>query len=225
MAGILALSGWGQPHDALKAIEPQATHIDYARHDSVEAALAAIADTGQGYNTVIGWSLGGQLAARAVASGMLSPRKLVLIAAPFQFVGGEFGMGHETYNKFRDNYAKNPARTMDKAWALTHQGDARAEQVRAQLARQDKQAELEKDWLRWLTSMDGFSFSAIPIQGMPETLLIHGSEDVVVSPKQSEHFAARLPKAKLMIMEGAGHAPHWHDAEAVARAIKEFVDV
>lgn len=225
MAGILTLSGWGQPHDALKSIAPGATHIDYAGYGSVEAALAAIADAGRGHDTVIGWSLGGQLAARAIAAGSLKPKRLVLIAAPFRFVGGEIGMGPDTYKKFCDNYARNPARTLTKAWALIHQGDTHAGYVEKQLEAQDKNAVLQQDWLRWLDEMDGFSFSAIPLTGMPETLLIHGEKDVVVTPGQSRHFAKLLPQAKLITLAGAGHAPHWHDTQAVAAAIKEFMHV
>ncbi|MDE3016341.1 MAG: alpha/beta fold hydrolase [Pseudomonadota bacterium] len=225
MAGILTLSGWGQPHDALEAVAPGATHVNYAKHGSAEAALSAIADTGRGYDTVIGWSLGGQLAVRAVAAGMLAPKKLVLIAAPFQFVGGEAGMGRDTYKKFRDNYAKNPARTLDKAWALIHQGDTRVGYIEKQLEAQDKNAVLRHDWLRWLEAMEDFSFSDIPLAGMPKTLLIHGGADVVVAPQQSRYFAKMLPQAELMMLPGAGHAPHWHDTEAVAAAIKEFARV
>ena len=162
---------------------------------------------------------------RRTTAGMFAPRKLVLIAAPFQFVGGDIGMGKDTYGKFRDNYARNPARALDKAWALIHQDDSRAEQVKAALKRQDRHAVLAKDWLAWLDAMDGFSFSAIPLGGMPETLLIHGDKDVVVAPEQAGRFVQALPKATLLKIKGAGHAPHWHNPEGVAAAIEEFTHV
>src|SRR5256885_1590443 len=106
-ARILTLSGWGQAHDALSVLAPQATSVDYARHASVEEALAAIAAQAEGCDLAIGWSLGGQLLMRAMAMGMVHPQHVVLIAVPYQFVATPewpLGMGRDTYKKFRDNY-------------------------------------------------------------------------------------------------------------------------
>ena len=95
----LALSGWGQPYDALKELLPDAKHMDYARYDTPEAALSAMADTAMGYKRIVGWSLGGQLAVRAIAAGLVMPEKLVLIATPFQFVE----MGKHSLGMRRDS--------------------------------------------------------------------------------------------------------------------------
>ena len=62
----LCLSGWGQPADALASIAPDATHLGYTHHDNVADVLSAIAKEAARYDRIIGWSLGGQLAVRAV---------------------------------------------------------------------------------------------------------------------------------------------------------------
>jgi len=221
---VLTLSGWGQPHDALGVLAPGATHADYAGCVGVEEALAAIAEQGRGHGVVIGWSLGGQLAVRAIAAGMLKPPALVLIAVPFRFVATPeqaFGMKRDLYDKFRADYARRAERTLHKAWGLVVKDDRRANHVRAHLGRHDKQAVLEKDWLGWLDRLDGFGCEDLPMGHFPPTLLIHGERDAVVNVEQSRRFAEALPQSRLEILPECGHAPHWHDSEHLQRLIAE----
>jgi len=260
MASIMTLSGWGQPHDALAAIAPEATHVDYARHTSVLGALADIAARANEHDMVVGWSLGGQLAVRAIAAGMFRPKQLVLIATPFQFVATpqrSLGMKRDLYDKFRGNYARHPERTLHKAWELIHKGDTNADEVRRYLSRArnsplplwegaggggllDKELSEDTpppqpsptrgegesiDWLHWLELLDGFSFDETHLADFPPTLLIHGDRDVVVELKQSRRLADAIPQARLMILEGCGHAPHWHDVEGVTETIRKHANV
>lgn len=228
MDRILALSGWGQPHDALKAILPGATHFDYAGYDKVHDALKAIATTAKDHDAMVGWSLGGQLAARAVAAGMARPKKLVLIAAPFQFVETpalKLGLKRDEYEKFRDNYARNARRTLDKAWELVIKDDKHEPNVRVHLDQNDKAQTLDKDWLKWLYLLDDFSFAGLPLQDFPPTLILHGKNDVVVGHEQAGHFARHIPQAKTVYFDACGHAPHWHNAAEVTRLIREHIGV
>lgn len=220
---ILTLSGWGQPHDALAAIAPDATHVDYAQYPAIEEALAHIAEVAQGHDAVIGWSLGGQLAARAIGIGMSRPRKLTLIATPFKLVhdGKNGSMGRGTHEKFRDNYAANPDRTLRKAYELIAHGDSRAAEVRGYLSRHDRQSVLSNDWLSWFDRLKDLSAENLDFSLFPPTLLVHGENDAVAGAAQAERFAAALPKATLALWKGCGHAPHWHDPAALAALIKE----
>jgi pimeloyl-[acyl-carrier protein] methyl ester esterase len=222
---VMTLSGWGQPHDSLASLAPEAMHVDYAHH-RLEDALAHIAQAGQSKRTIIGWSLGGQLAVRAIAAGLLRPQKLVLIAVPFQFVVSEekkLGMKRDLYDKFRDNYARNPERTLSKAWELVLKDDARQAAMRERLARHDKASVLEKDWLYWLDALDGFSFDGLSFAHFPPTLIIHGKKDAVVEHEQHAHFAQRIPAARVVSLDECGHAPHWHAADALREEIDRHV--
>lgn len=223
----LALSGWGQPHDALATIAADATHLDYARHESVDVALAQIAEAARSHDTVIGWSLGGQLAVRAIATGLMRPRKLVLIGTPFEFVkdGRNGTMGRMTYDKFRGNYASHPERTLRKAYELILHGDRNAERIRGYLERHDRQAVLAKNWLAWLDRLGGLSAGALDLAHFPDTLLVHGANDAVVEHAQARRFAEALPQSTLAIWEGCGHAPHWHNPEALAQLIRKHQHV
>lgn len=224
----LALSGWGQPHDALKNILPEATHVDYAIHKSVETALSDIADIARGYELVAGWSLGGQLAVRAIATGLIMPQKLVLISVPFQFVEVEkngLGMKRDTFEVFCNNFLKNPLRTLSKAWDLLHYQDSHSQRIANQLASFSKDAVLARNWLNWLSLIDGYSCEALNFSTFPPTLLVHGEKDKVVEPEQSVRFAKTIANAKLVTWPACGHAPHWHDAEGLMQLIKEHLHV
>ncbi len=220
------LSGWGQPHDALSSIAPDAMHFDYAHHGSADAAIADIAKAAQAFDSIVGWSLGGQLAVRAVSKGLLKPKKLVLIGVPFQFVRGDvlkIGMPRDTYDLYCDNYKTNPERTLKKSWDLIAYNDTREADVKANLDKQNRKKELERNWHRWLQELSQFSCDDLDFRAFPPTLLIHGDKDAVVWHEQAEHFAKRMPKATLEIWRGCGHAPHWHDSEKLRESIKRHV--
>lgn len=224
----LAVSGWGQPAQALSSIAPDANTVDYAKLDP-SAALAAIAAAGKNAELVIGWSLGGQLLVRSIAEKKIQPKKLVLISSSFQFVRplpnpppqagegrvGDIGMPPDTFQMFRDNYAADPARTLKKAWDLIAYQDVRESQVKKYLAAQDFKKTLAGNWLQWLDDLETFSCEGLMFEHFPPTLLIHGDRDAVVRHEQSERFLKALPKAKLVTFNGCNHAPHWHDAQRV----------
>jgi pimeloyl-[acyl-carrier protein] methyl ester esterase len=221
---MLALSGWGQPHDALATIAPDALHFNYARYASVEEALAALADTAQGYKYAMGWSLGGQLLARAISAGMIAPKKLLLIAPPYQFVEQNRagpGMKRDTIEKFFDNFLHHPLRTLHKAWALVHHDDSHAALIANQMAVFSKDAVLAGQWLNWLSLIEGFSCEALDYSRFPPTLLVHGERDAVVEPAQSQRFAERIAQARVVLWPGCGHAPHWHNPQAFTQLMTE----
>ena len=221
----ITLSGWGQPFDVLQEICPGSVVVDYADYTTITQALEAIAEQGKECDLVIGWSLGGQLAVRAVAAGLLKPKALILIAAPFQFVARperKLGMSANLYRTFRDNYVANPARTLERAWASIVKGDACAADIRHHLERQDKHAVLQKNWLHWLDMLQAFSCAELYLGDFPPTMLVHGDQDAVVYPEQSLAFLQAIPQAKLLTLENCGHAPHWNSPALIQQIITEF---
>lgn len=220
---MLTLSGWGQPADALRPIAPKAAHFDYSAQPSVDHIFEALEREARDVELIIGWSMGGQLAARAISAGLIAPQKLVLLATPFRFVEGAdkngLGMKADTFAQFRDNLAKNQPRTLKKAWALVAHGDERAEDV-AQLMAALNPSHEQADWLKWLDSLSNYSCEGLEFKGFPPTLLVHGDRDAVVSPAQSREFAERIPQVALEIWQGCGHAPHLHDAPRLMERIK-----
>lgn len=212
------LSGWTQPSDALAHLEQGATLFDYSDYPDVDSAVAALRALNPA--RIIGWSLGGQLALRAIAIGALSPRHLTVIAAPLQFIGDEKrkGMDPTTYQLFRESYAKDPVRTMARFHALLAKGDSAAKHVMVRLSHHSQAANTAR-WLPWLDALAAARLDVSTLASAPPTLIIHGMNDAIVPVAQSEALADALPEVTLAIWADAGHAPHVHDGPRLVAAI------
>ena len=57
------------------------------------------------------------------------------------------------------------------------------------------------------------------------TLVIHGTEDQMLSVANAHVIAERIPGARLEILEGVGHMFFWEEPERSARLIRDFAGV
>ena len=55
------------------------------------------------------------------------------------------------------------------------------------------------------------------------TLVLHGTADVVVDPRNAELLACQIPDARLELLDGLGHLFFWEAPELTARLIREFL--
>ena len=204
----LLLSGWTQPTDALAHIARDAVLFDYSDYPTPETAIAELKKINPTH--VVAWSMGGQLALRAMAAGVLSPKHLTLIAAPYRFVGPD-GMGDETFRLFRESYIADAARTKMRFHGLIAKGDAKQKQVMGMLGHHPHVLDTSR-WLPWLDALAGHVVDMSALASLPPTLIIHGMNDTIVPHTQSEHLAAHLPHTQLNRWADVGHAPHAHDA-------------
>ncbi|MBN8543220.1 MAG: alpha/beta hydrolase [Alphaproteobacteria bacterium] len=214
----LTLSGWTQPADALSRIVPDSVHFDYSDYASPEESFEGLKPFAD-IERVVAWSLGGQLALRAIAAGVLKPKKLVLIAAPFQFVS-EFGMDDFTFNQFRTNYANDAARSKTRFHGLIAKGDKHHRDV-VTLLGHHPEVENTARWLPWLDDLSRFSVENLNVSAIPEPLIIHGENDVIVPVEQSEMLVKHLGCGILEKWKECGHAPHLHDTDTFRARISE----
>jgi len=83
-----------------------------------------------------------------------------------------------------------------------------------------RQAELDVIFQRWRAAADvPADLEAITAP----TLVIHGALDRIVHPATADQLAARLPRARRVILDGIGHVPQLEAPTQVARLISEFV--
>ncbi|MFN7452739.1 MAG: alpha/beta fold hydrolase [Alphaproteobacteria bacterium] len=222
---FLTLSGWTQPSDALARIIPDAAYFDYSDYPSPEASFAGLAPFAN-VSQVVAWSMGGQLALKAIQAGVLSPKKLTLIAVPYQFVADsrvKAAMDPVTFAQFRENYVHHPARSKTRFHGLIAKGDQHHARVMAALGHH-QEVEHTSRWLPWLDALASDSFYGQDVSRIPPTLLIHGENDVIVPVAQSKHLANALPYARLKIWSDCGHAPHLHDPIAFHRLVQSHHD-
>ncbi|MDA7978402.1 MAG: alpha/beta hydrolase [Pirellulales bacterium] len=218
----LTLSGWGHAPDTLRLISPDAECLDYTSFRDTDEVFEQMAKRARSVDRIIAWSLGGQLAVRAIAAKIIRPRLLTLIATPYQFVETAdlpLGMDRSQFAEFRERYIRDPQKTLKKAWNLVAWNDARARAVRQAMRSQDFNRVAEVDWLPWLDVLGAFSCEEIDFSGFPNTLLVHGKNDAVVHYLHSLRFADRIENATLLVWNQCGHAPHWYDGVKLQRWI------
>jgi pimeloyl-ACP methyl ester carboxylesterase/predicted glycosyltransferase len=55
------------------------------------------------------------------------------------------------------------------------------------------------------------------------TLIVHGSQDVIVAPDKARAVAEAIPDAELVVVEGGGHRPDLRDPVLINRALDRFL--
>lgn len=221
---ILTLSGWAQPHDALKRLVPDADHLDYGAL-SPDDALKHIKDYHP--SMAVGWSLGGSLLLMAKAHGLINPDWLVVLGAPLQFVADEqfpIGMGQQTFAQFYENMSRDPERASLKFNHLIAYGDTHEKRIVHELESQDYHADWG-EWLPWLDVLAQQHHSTLPLSGLGNILIIHGKEDIIVSHEQSILLSKHAPRGRLELLSDCAHAPHLHDAGYVRSLISQHTGI
>jgi len=56
------------------------------------------------------------------------------------------------------------------------------------------------------------------------TWLVWGAEDRIVIPVYGENWPRAIPNARLELITGAGHVPHWEQPEAFVDQLAAFVE-
>jgi pimeloyl-ACP methyl ester carboxylesterase len=54
------------------------------------------------------------------------------------------------------------------------------------------------------------------------TVVVQGSQDAVVGPERGAAVAAAIPHARLVTLDGCGHAPHLRDPVVTNRILRDF---
>ena len=222
---ILTLSGWTQPSDALAQIIPHAGYFDYSDYPNPESSFAGLAPFAN-VPHVVAWSMCGQLALKAIQAGVLNPKKLTLIAVPYQFVADsrvKAAMDPLIFAQFRENYAHHPARSKTRFHGLIAKGDQHHARVMAALGHH-REVEHTPRWLPWLDALASDSFYRVDLSRLPPSLIIHGENDMIVPVAQSKHLANALSCATLEVWPDCGHAPHLHDPIAFHRLVQSHHD-
>jgi pimeloyl-[acyl-carrier protein] methyl ester esterase len=196
---IITLSGWGQASDSLSGIAPDALHLDYLACNSAETFMQKLPPS---CDILIGWSLGGQLAIRATP--LLKPKMLILIATPFALASPEF-------DAFHTAFLRDPESSLQRFTLLMAHGDSNARNI----IRNSSLTAHRKPLPYWLGLLKSFDAATVDFAGFPRTLIIHGSNDAIVSVEQAKQLAGRITGSSLHCIEQCGHAPHLHNRQEI----------
>jgi pimeloyl-[acyl-carrier protein] methyl ester esterase len=242
---LALLHGWGmnlRVFDPLRARLAQALSLslvdlpghgkspwpaDFSVSRQRETLAAALLPT----DALLGWSLGGQLAlslALAAQATPAAPKKLILVATTPRFLAGDGwapGLSRETLQHFAQSLERDPSGTISDFLGLQVRGSRRAVETERELrAALDGQGMAQLPALRLGLAMlattdlrDRAGALELP------TLLLGGVNDRVTPPAALEAMANLLPRARLILLPGAAHAPFLSHPDEVAQAVLEFL--
>jgi len=207
----LILSGWTQAADALAHVVDDPVLFDYSAYPTPDEAIDALKKIP--HTHIVGWSMGGQLALRAIAAGAMAPKHLTLIATPFQFVSDDSqlkGMDSRTFELFRASYASDAPRTASRFKALLAKGDRDIKRILPTLGSHPDVHDVRR-FLPWLDDLGMYSLANVSLASAPPTLIIHGMNDAIVPYAQSDALLKILPRATRSAWAEVSHVPHMHD--------------
>jgi pimeloyl-ACP methyl ester carboxylesterase len=220
---IITITGWGQKENALDEFASglgEVTNIPYVNYSGIKELYKKI-DQIEECDLLIGWSLGAQLATRLVADGKLSPKLLVLLAPPFQYVSDDNikdGIHPFAFSTFKAAYSAFPSNTIRKFGIMVCQNDDHAMSI---IETMDDNKNHHKSWIKWLDVLAGFSCNNINFEKFPHTVIFHGDGDTITPVTQGKLFHEAIKDSRLEILEHCGHAPHLHAPDYVSKVIKE----
>ena len=179
--------------------------------------------------TVVGWSLGGQLALAWARACPQRIARLVLVATTPRFVAGEgweCAMASATLERFAADLEANWRATVLRFLTLQVRGGEHGHAALASLrhelfARGDPAPAVLHDGLALLATTD---LRAGLAQVTEPALVIAGTRDALVPLAACRSLATALPSGRLAAIEGAAHAPFLSHPDAFASALTAFLD-
>lgn len=218
MQKIITIAGWGQSPNSLDCLSSNAQHLDYNKFDNISFFFKSI--EGTQCDVLIGWSLGGQLALRAIECGAIKANKLVLIATPFQFVADDKitnAASKTDFAKMIADYKNDPQLFLKQFNPFIAFGDSKQKKISKHLMTQNYSPNYE-NLEYYLQELGNFKCNSLSFANMPKTYIIHGKCDHVVDFLQSQLFLDKIKNSELLAVKNCAHAPHLHD-ETIIKAI------
>jgi pimeloyl-[acyl-carrier protein] methyl ester esterase len=238
---LVLLHGWGTnlrvfdglraalgAHRRLSAIDlPGHGRSPWTAQASQQQQLAELATLLPKGTTLVGWSLGGQLALQLASQRALDVRRLVLIGSSPRFMRSDdwpHGMPALTMRQFAAQLARDPAKTVADFLELQVRGSANATAVLAALqsSLQHHGAAQPDALAAGLALLEHNDLRELARRTDVPTLVIAGQYDRVTPPQAAEALAQLLPRSQLLQIARAGHAAFISHAQQVSAAILEF---
>lgn len=185
-------------------------------------ALRVLDDAGVERAHVCGTSLGGMAALQLALDTPARVDRLVLACT---YAGGAdvFPMPAVTGSLFEESAAWEPELRYRAFVENALRPRAPAATVDRILAHRLATAQPLEHWQWQAAAAFGFDVSGRLKELEAPTLVLTGTADNVVDPRNSELLASRIPGARLERFEGCGHIFMWDEPERFVRVVSEFL--
>lgn len=179
--------------------------------------------------SVLGWSLGGQLAMRLAIDRPELVNRLVLISTTPRFCAGEGWSAGLAAGELRvlkrglpQHYRSTMGTFFDRQFGAGEISAARRLEILRFAVRPVGLPQPESA-CRTLDILGQEDLREILDRIVVPTLIIHGREDQIIPVAAGRELALRLAQAHLVTLEGCGHAPFLSQPQAVADILREFL--
>lgn len=201
---------------------------DTPANETLDALAAQVLELFPGPLIWIGWSLGAMIGLAAANVAGANIRKMVLIGATPRFTTARdwpHGMSTERLAAFASDLERDCRGTLQTFAALQAASSVQARNLLRRLRTDLLPASLPSraalrvglSLLRDTDLRATISDIAVP------TLVVHGDRDRLVPLSAAAYLATQLPRARLVTVMDAGHAPFLSDLPRVRQALTEFL--
>jgi pimeloyl-[acyl-carrier protein] methyl ester esterase len=197
-------------------------------HNTLRSWADALAKDLPDAATLLGWSLGGQVALRAALDHPHKIERLILLASTPKFVAASdwtAGMAEADLRAFGAALIEDSEATLLRFLSLQTRGmDGQKPLLQALrktlFAAPPASGEALASGLRMLRDTD--LREELPALAQP-ALVLHGALDTLTPPVAGAWLAQQLRAAQYVELARAAHAPHLSHAAEVAAAIRTFM--
>lgn len=239
---LIMLHGWGLHGGVFESVLPSLAESfsvyrvdlpgfgrsEYPGEPLTVAGMAKAVSEAVPENAVwMAWSMGALVALQAALAGA-SIEKLILVASTPRFVSGDdwpHAVEAGVLDNFRRELAKDYRATLQRFLALQCRGSERARDELRKLketvfAHGDPSADALSDGLKILHETD---LRAELPQVKQAVCFIQGERDTLIPVAAAKHSAQAVADARVITIEGAGHAPFISHPEIFVNEVERFI--
>jgi pimeloyl-ACP methyl ester carboxylesterase len=192
----------------------------YTARELAIDALQVLDEAGIGRAHVLGASLGGMIAQELAVAQPGRVDKLVLCCT-HPGVSHGLPMPEVTLRLFAEAGSLPPEEAL-RRFVVNALGDSPPDELVDELYRRRLANPPDPDgWQAQAAA--GTTFAGVEDQIAVPTLLVTGTADNVVDPRNSDVLAERIPGARVERLEGLGHLFFWEAPERFVRIVEEFL--